>query len=118
MFIFSRKRTGPAEMYYIYVRAGKARDKKRFGEPFSYGGRRSERYHEVGTVVLIHDDREVECFLACRNSLTEAERQQLRIAVKHLTGKGKCEEYPGSGLAWFERSFFRDETEWDSPELG
>ena len=87
MFVFHRHRAGPTEVYSILLPQGRSQDSERFGEPLRYSLYGQDRYHEVGMLVLIHGESDVEYLLVCKNGLTDEEQAILGRGIEHLVGK-------------------------------
>lgn len=108
MFVFHRQRTGLTEVYSILLPEGRPQVSDRFGEPLRYFLYGQDRYHEVGMLVLIHGEIEVEYLLVCKNGLADQEQTTLYREIEHLVGKevhtGGSEPIAG----WYVHDSLRD----------
>jgi hypothetical protein len=97
MFIFHRARREPVEIFDILILEGEAPDsEQRFGAALRWG-RRDERFHEVGSAILIHDEMQTEYFLMAREGLTEDELALLDVELLQLIGEGQDVHTYGTG---------------------
>ena len=89
MFIFHRSRRQPVEIFDILVHEGGLPDaEERFGPALRWG-RREERFHEVGSAILIHDEMQTEYVLMAKEGLSEEDLGLLDIALLQLIGEGQ-----------------------------
>ncbi|WP_165231664.1 hypothetical protein [Aquisphaera insulae] len=89
MFIFHRSRRQPVEIFDILVHEGGLPDaEERFGPALRWG-RRDERFHEVGSAILIHDEMQTEYFLMAKEGLSDADLNLLDIELLQLIGEGQ-----------------------------
>lgn len=87
MYIFHRTRAGTTEVFDIIIpEEALPQSTSRFGDPLRFS-RREDRYHEIGTLVLIHDSDETEYLLAAKAGLSEDECFQLDRELELLVGK-------------------------------
>jgi len=107
MFIFHRLRRGTTEVFDILLSEnGLSEAEDRFGRAVRYG-LREERYHSVGMVILIHDEKETEFFLACKSELEETEYAQLHQELEHLTGQELHALGSEPTIGWYEHDYLR-----------
>src|SRR6476619_6016174 len=89
MFIFHRSRRQPVEIFDILIlEGGLPNAEGRFGAALRWG-RREERFHEVGSAILIHDEMQTEYFLMAKEGLSEEELRLLDIELLQLIGEGQ-----------------------------
>ena len=97
MFIFHRSRRHPVEIFDILILEGGVPDaEERFGPALRWG-RREERFHEVGSAILIHDDMQTEYFLMAKEGLAEEDLRLLDIELLQLIGEGQDVRTFGDG---------------------
>jgi hypothetical protein len=97
MFIFHRARRHPVEIFDILILEGNVPDaEERFGTALRWG-RRDERFHEVGSAILIHDEMQTEYFLMAREGLSEDELALLDVELLQLIGEGQDVHTYGTG---------------------
>ena len=101
MFHFYRTRSGSTEIFDILISQDSLPDAEtRFGQPISYSHRKP-RFHQVGTVVLIHEGDGVEFIVACKGQFSDFEMVTFYEELEMLTGAGV---YSGKGAeenGWF-----------------
>jgi chaperonin cofactor prefoldin len=69
---------------------------------------REEMYYDIGTLVLIHDDSEIEVIVTGKDELSELEHGALLRQIEHLAGRAVwtySDDEPQKG--WFIRGAFR-----------
>lgn len=109
MFYFYRERTGSTEIYRVLIPQDALPDvEARFGAPLRFDHRDGKLFHDIGIVVLIHDDAETEYVVACKNQFNDSELevfyQQLEMLAGHHVHTGDGEPERG----WFVQGALRN----------
>lgn len=101
MFWFERTRNGQTEVFEILVPEGELPDaENRFGSAVQFD-HRERLFHEVGTVVLIHEPEQTEYVVLGRGSLTGAEIKIFYQQLEMLAGR-KTHQWGGEiEEGWF-----------------
>ena len=87
-----------ADGWYVLVHChtSRAEAEERFGPALRWG-RREEAFHEVGSAILIHEEKLTEYFLMAREGLSEAELTLLDVELLQLIGEGQDVHTYGGG---------------------
>ena len=107
MFHFQRLRAGRTEVFEVLVAEDSLPNAEaRFGKALAYDHRET-RFHEVGILVLIHDEGRTEYIVGQKNYLEEDElrvfHQQLEMLAGHSVHEGGSE--PAKG--WYEHDVLK-----------
>lgn len=108
MFTFLRSASSPAEVWLILLpENSRPNATKRFGAAVIYEGTEFKKgppkCHEIGTLVVLRREREVEILVGGKNGLTAEEERMLSFQIESLVGAHVHEgSEPVQGWYWHD----------------